>query len=95
MPACLACQEQDIMKKMIAFVLAMALTATIQATPPSKAAAASKTTAPAAQAQTTSSAQTGAGNTAAPDGSSNLVCPPGVKPQSGKCFAHPTKSSQK
>jgi hypothetical protein len=83
------------MKKSIAFALAMMLTATLQAAPPSKAAAASKVpsnTTPAAQAGTTSATQTGA---AAPNGNSNWVCPPGIKPESGKCFARPTKSSQK
>lgn len=83
------------MKKTIAFALAMALTAAIQAAPPSKAAATGKTAVPAAQAGTTSPAQTGASNAVAPNGSSNLVCPPGIKPQSGKCFARPTKTAQK
>jgi hypothetical protein len=86
------------MKKSIAFALAMVLTATLQAAPPSKAAAASKApsnTTPAAQAGATSATQTGGTNAAAPNGNSNWVCPPGIKPESGKCFARPTKSSQK
>jgi hypothetical protein len=94
-PGCVACQEHDIMKKTIVFTLAVALSATLQAAPPAKAAVVSKTPVPAAQAATTPAAQTGTGNAAAPNGSNNLVCPPGIKPQSGKCFARPTKSAQK
>jgi hypothetical protein len=93
-------QEHSIMKKSIAFALAMALTGAIQAAPPSKAAA----TADKALSNTAATTQAGSATTqtnnanSANGNNSKWVCPPGIKPENGntsKCFPRPTKNEQR